>query len=197
MKLILITYLVISMPTFANPNFNVSDVNVKIEALVASKAHITNSALDVEDRNSNPDFVAIKNMAVTSWSQMIDNMELLAQGNDGKGLMIEALQVLEPVDYMSAFEKLVTKFEAGTLTKEMMTSAVLPNGRMTTFFAYNFQHPRVIASLGKIKNKLPQQDPLIEILNDLLSGERKAAYEAYRQAHVGTSEPIKPILMLP
>ena len=185
------------MPTFANPDFNVSDVNVKIEALVASKAHITNSALDAEDRNSNPDFLAIKNMAVTSWSQMIDNMELLAQGNDGKGLMVEALQVLEPVDYMSAFERLVIKFEAGTLTKEIMTSAVLPSGRMTTFFAYNFQHPRVIASLGKIKNKLPQQDPLIEILNDLLSGERKAAYEAYRQAHVGTSEPTKPILMLP
>jgi hypothetical protein len=197
MKLTLISYLFISMPLLANPNYNVADVNLKIEALVASKSHITNSALDVEDRNSNPDFLALKNLALTFWSQMVENIELLAQGNDGKGLMIEALQVLEPVDYMSAFEKLVLKFEADTLSKELISNAVLPNGRMTTFFAYNFQHPRVISSLGKIKNKLPSQDPLIEILNDILSGQRRASYEAYKQAHEGTSEPVKPIFMLP
>ena len=197
MKSTLLCYFLLSAAINADPGFAVADVNVRIESLVASKAHLTNSALDVEGRNSNLDFIAIKNLAVTSWSPMIDQMDQLAQGGDGKRLVIQALQVLNAEDFMSAFEKLVAKFEADTLSKELMEDALYPDWRMKTFFAYNFQHPRVILALGKIKSKLPQNDPLVETINDLLSGERKASFESYRKAHEDTTEPPKPIIMLP
>jgi hypothetical protein len=196
MKLLTIIYFIFTATMNADEPFNIEQVNIRIEALVARKAHLTNSALSVEARNTNPDFIAIKNSMRTSWPQVFDKWDLIANGTDGKRLIIEALQILESADYMSALEALVARYENGSMSEELLKNVLSPMGRMAHFLTDNYNHPRVVLVLNRIKVKSTNVALKNEI-GDTLSGANKVMRDNFREAHAGMPEGNTPIVILP
>jgi hypothetical protein len=180
----------------ADEPVDIGKLNIRIEALVASKAHLTNSAISVEARNINPDFVAIKDSMKTSWNQVFDKWDLIAHDTDGKGLVIEALQILDSPDYMSALEVLVGKYENGSIGEELLKSALAPMGRMANFLIDNFNHPRVIVLINRVKVKTTTSS-LKDRMDKILSGMAKKRRDDFREGHAGLPEGSTPIVILP
>jgi hypothetical protein len=182
----------------AEPEFSINEVNVKIDALVQERVHLTTTPLSVGERSIHEDFVALKAFCEDHWVQMIQNLDQVNHGNIGKGLVIEALQVLDATDFMTAFEALVAKLEAGTLDSDLVTTAMSFNMlKMRGFFPDNYQHPRVVAALNKIKAKAANDQKLVERIDRILSGEAKAMLDETREAYEGMPEGDIPIILIP
>jgi len=196
MKLIIIISFLLAVTMNAEESFDIGKVNIRIEALVARKAHLTNSAIDVDARNANPDFVAIKDLMRNSWLQVFDKWDLIAHDTDGKSLVIEALQILESQDYMSALEALVAKYESGSISEKQLITVLAPMGRMANFLTDNFNHPRVVLVLNRVKVKSNTLS-LKDRVDKILSGAAKERRDNFREAHAGLPEGNTPIVILP
>ncbi len=196
MKILTIIYLLFAATMKADEPFDIGQVNTRIESLIATKAHLTNSAISVEARNTNPDFIAIKDLLKTSWVQVLGKWDLIAHETDGKSLVIEALQTLESPDYMSALEALVAKYENGSISETLLKVVLAPMGRMAHFLTDNYNHPRVVLVLNRVKVKsttLSLKDRIDKILN----GTAKERRDNFREAHAGMPEGNTPIVILP
>lgn len=196
MKFLTIIYFIFTATINAEEPFDIGKINIRIEALVARKAHLTNSAIDVSERNTNPDFVALKDLMRANWLQVFDKWDLIANDTDGRSLVIEALQNLESPDYMSALEALVAKYENGSISETLLKAVLAPMGRMAHFLTDNYNHPRVIVVLNRVKVKSTNLS-LKDRMDKILNGTAKERRDNFREAHAGMPEGNTPIVILP
>ncbi|MEN8795753.1 MAG: hypothetical protein ABF328_03495 [Akkermansiaceae bacterium] len=171
---------------FAQQNYDMNTINQLVQDLKAEQLHVVETALDVAARKESQKFLELENKCKTDWDDIIDNFEAIEGGEEAQRLVVSALQALDAGDYMSAIEKLVTRFEAGTVDKAIMHEVLNPEGRMRAFLADNHAHARVTAALNKIKIKVGDDADMKTQIDDLLSGETKIGFDEIREDFAGT-----------
>lgn len=196
-KFTFIAVLLISIGSLsAQQNYNMNTINQLVEDLKAEELHVIETALDVVARQESQEFQQLETECKTNWNSIIDNFEAIEGGEEAKKLVVSAFQVLDAEDYMTAIEKMVTRFEAGTIQKSIMLEMLRPTGRMQAFLVDNYDHPRVVAALNKIKVKASDDADLIAEIDAILNGEAKLALDKFRDAHEDTSEGDIPKVLL-
>jgi len=176
--------------------YDMTNVNQRVSAVLGKKLHEIDSALRVYHLSQDADFVALENICKTDWDEVIDNLNLVDGNDEGRLLVIWALQALDADDYMTALEMLVAKYETDTLDKALIIEAVHPEGRMRGFLADNYQHSRVIAALNDVKTKAAGDTEFISEIDDILGGQAKTGLDDFRGAHPDTSEGNIPVITL-
>ncbi|MBK1835459.1 hypothetical protein [Roseibacillus ishigakijimensis] len=165
--------------------YDMTEINEKLELVTGKKLHLLDDPNAFSRLQRDPDFAFVENECKTDWDNIIDNFEAIEGGEETQRLVVSALQALDAGNYMSAIEKLVTRFEAGTVDKHIMHEVLNPEGRMRAFLADNHAHARVTAALNKIKVKVDDADMKTQI-DDLLSGETKTGFDEIREDFAGT-----------
>lgn len=177
--------------------YDMNDVNQKIKAITDKKLHLLEvSALDEHALFESSEFIALQAKCSADWIQIISNIDKIDGGDSAKKLAIFGLSQLSAQDYMTAIETFVTKYESGSISEILLEIVVSPTGRMSNFLTDNFNHPRVIAVLNRIKVKSTNLTLRID-LNDILSGADKTMRDDFREAHAGLAEGNSPIVILP
>lgn len=196
-KLTFVTIISISIGAlFAQQNYDMNTVNQLVEDLKAGELHVVETALDVVARQESQEFQQLENECKTNWSSIIDNFEVIEGGEEAKKLVVSAFQALDAEDYMTTIEKMVTRFEAGTVNKSIILEMLRPTGRMQAFLVDNHDHPRVVGALNKIKAETSDDADLIAEIDAILDGDAKLALDKFRDAHEDTSEGDIPKVLL-
>lgn len=177
--------------------FDMTEINEKLELVIGKKIHQYEDAVGFPRLRRDPDFMVIENKCKTDWSGIIDNFEAIEGGEEAQKLVVSALQELDAGDYMSAIEKLVTRFEAGNVGKPVILKILSPHGRMQAFLADNHAHARVTAALNKIKAKAGDDTEMTSLIDDHLSGEIKTGMDEIREDFAGTGYGNIPQILLP
>jgi hypothetical protein len=198
LKILLIALNAIMFQGDANAaEYDMNDVNQKIKAITDKKLHLLEvSALDEHALFESSEFIALQAKCSADWIQIISNIDKIDGGDSAKKLAIFGLSQLSAQDYMTAVETFVTKYESGSISEILLEIVVSPTGRMSNFLTDNFNHPRVIAVLNRIKVKSTNLT-LKSDLNDILSGADKTMRDDFREAHAGLAEGNSPIVILP
>lgn len=176
--------------------FDMTEINTKLELVIGKKIHLNDDSAMFYMLQRESNFTVIENKCKADWSSIIDNFEAIEGGEVAQKMVVWAFQALDAGDYMSAIEKLVTRFEAGTVSKPVILEILYPKGRMRAFLADNHAHARVTAVLNKIKAKVGGDAELITQIDDMLSGESKLRSDKFRDAHQDTSEGNIPQVLL-
>lgn len=176
--------------------YNMTEINEKLELVIGKKLHLLDDANAFARLRRDPDFAFVEDKCKTDWSAIIDNFEAIEGGEVPQRLVVSAFQALDAADYMSAIEKLVTRFEAGTVGKPIMHEVLNPEGRMQAFLADNHANARVTAALNKIKAKISDDPDMVSQIDGVLSGGTKLNFDKFRDAHQDTSEGNIPIILL-
>lgn len=181
----------------ADDKFSLTSVNTKIDQLIAGKLHITNSSLDDQARQENRVFKELIGLTKDSWQEILEDFDNLSGGKDGKKLLFESMHFLTPVEYMSVFDWMVDKFEAGQFEKADITGFMDSSGPMIHFFSDNYQHVRVNTALNKLKSKVMNDADLTQAINDILDGSNKQSLDELREDHEYEWEANWPKYILP
>jgi hypothetical protein len=177
--------------------YDMTEVNQKIKAITEKKLHLLEvSALDEQALFSSQEFLSLQVKCNIEWVNIISNLDKIDGGDEAKKLAIYGLGQLPAQNYMTAIESLVTKYENGLLTEKLLEIVLSPMGRMGYFVTDNFNHPRIIAALNRIKVKSTNV-ALKNELNNILSGSDKLMRDNFREAHAGFAEGNTPIVILP
>lgn len=180
----------------AQESYNMDSVNQLTKQLITVKAHLIESGLAYEEREKSPKYLQLREKCKTDWSKIIDHFETMEGGEDAQKLVVNAFQVLEASDYMSALEKLTARFQAGKLSKSIILEFFSVQGKMHGFLADNYKHPRVKTMLNAIKAKVGDDAEMTSIINDFLSGEIKDGLDEMRKDFAGTAEGDIPKILL-
>jgi hypothetical protein len=181
---------------FSENEFNLNLVNQRIHNMIQLRLHFNVSVINVHNRNSHDEFIALTNICKDHWQAILENIDELEGEQNGKALVFEAMQFLPPESYMQAFEWMADKLVADEFSKDIISGIMNSPGLMVHFFADNYEHPRVIAALQKIKSKSGNDNALISRINNVLSGNRKESVDHYREAHQDVEE-VPPVILLP
>ncbi len=171
----------------AEEAYDMTEVNQLIEDIKQAGVLKVDNTFEAELREDNEKFKQLGEKCKTDWSAILDNFEAVEGGEDARKLVVSSLQVLEAADYMSAIEKLVNRFEAGTITKAIILETLNPSGRMQAFLEDNRTHSRVIAALNRIKAKVAGDLKLIGEINAILDGSAQLEIDKFRDAHQDTA----------
>jgi hypothetical protein len=167
--------------------YDMAEVNQLIENVKKAGILKVDNAFEAELREDNKTFKQLEAKCKTDWNSILENFEAIEGGEDAKKLVVSSFQILDAADYMSAIEKLVTRFEAGTATKAIIVESMNPSGRMQAFLEDNNTHARVIAALNKIKTKVGDDAELVTGIDAILNGSAKLELDKFRDAHQDTA----------
>lgn len=173
-----------------------TEINEKLGLVTGKKLHLLDDGNAFARLQRDQDFAFVENKCKTDWSDIIENFEAIEGGEVAQRLIVSAFQALDAGDYMSAIEKLVTRFEADTVGKPVMLEILNPAGRMRAFLADNHAHLRVTAALNKIRAKVGDDAEMINQIDNILSGDTKLNFDKFRDAHQDTSEGNIPKILL-
>jgi hypothetical protein len=176
--------------------YDMTEINDRLELATGKNLHLLDDANAYSRLQRDSDFAFVENECKNNWSGIIDNFVAIEGGDDARRLVVSAFQILDAGNYMSAIEKLVARFEAGTVGKPIMHEILNPAGRMQAFLPDNHTHARVIGVLNKIKAKVDGDVQLSEQIDQILSGESKLSFDKFRDAHQDTSEGDIPKILL-
>lgn len=177
--------------------YDMTEVNQKIKAITDKKLHLLEvSALDEQALFSSQEFLNLQVKCCTDWTHIVSSLDKIDGGDQAIKLAIYGLGQLPVQDYMSAIETLVTKYEANSISEEILQVAMFPMGRMSYFLTDNFNHTRVVAVLNRVKVKSTTLS-LKNRMTKILSGVAKQSRDNFREAHAGFAEGNTPIVILP
>ena len=193
----IICYLVFLGSVKAQQPYDMAPVNALITNLVNLGLDEVDNTFEENQRDLSDEFILLQNKCNTDWASIIDNFELIQGGDSERKMVISALQVLGASNYITAIDKFVARFEAGTLDKKFILELLSPRGRMEAFLADNHHHTRVITALNKIKVKVADDADLVETINETLNGDAEEEIDLFRLAHTGLPEGNIPEILIP
>ncbi len=176
--------------------YNMTEINKKLEFVIGKKLHLVDDANAFPRMQRDSDFAFVEDKCKTDWNSIIESFEAIEGGDVAQRLVVSALQALDAGNYMTAIEKLVNRFEAGTVGKSIIFEILDPPGRMQAFLADNHTNARVIAALNKMKVKIGEDLDMMGQINDLLSGEVKTGFDEIREDFAGTGYGDIPKILL-
>lgn len=176
--------------------YDMTEINQKIKAITDKRLHLIETAIDEENLLQSQEMLHLQGRCSTDWMQIVANLDQIDGGNESIKLVIFGFGQLSPQDYMAVIEAFVTKYENGSLGEKLLEAVLSPMGRMGYFVTDNFNHPRVVAALNRIKVKSTNAAFKNE-LDDILSGTDKTMRDNFREAHAGMPEGNTPIVILP
>lgn len=173
-----------------------TEVNQKIKAITDRRLHLIQTAIDEGNLLQSQEMLNLQGKCSVDWVQIISNLDEIDGGDESKKLAIYGLGQLPAQDYMTAIETLITKYETNLISEKILQVALFPMGRMGYFVTDNFNHPRVVAALNRVKVKSTTL-PLKDRMTKILSGIAKERRDDFREAHAGFAEGNTPIVILP
>jgi hypothetical protein len=176
--------------------YDMAEINQKIKAITDKRLHLIETAIDEGNLLQSQEMMNLQGRCTTDWMQIVANFEKIDGGDNAKKMAIIGLGQLSPQDYMTAIEALITKYEAGSLGETLIDSVLFPMGRMGSFLTDNFNHPRVVAAINRVRTKSDNQ-ALDNRLSDILNGTDKRMRDDFREAHAGLPEGNTPVVILP
>lgn len=176
--------------------YDMTEINQKIKAITDKRLHLIETAIDEGNLLKSQEMISLQGKCSVDWMQIISNLDKIDGGDEAKKLAIYGLGQLPAQDYMTAIESYITKYEDGSLAETLLEVVLSPMGRMSHFVIDNFNHPRVIAALNRIKVKSTNV-ALKNELNNILNGSEKSMRDDFREAHAGFAEGNTPIVILP
>lgn len=144
------------------------------------------------------DFLALKNLVLGNWSSTIDNWDQITADNViGGQFLFLIFEELPAVDFIALLEK-IAELPSDSKTFKSAAPRIFDGwGKMRGFLADNYQHPRVVALLNKLKPHFESTTSTGNNITRLLSGQAKADIDNFREAHVGLPEGNIPTVLLP
>jgi hypothetical protein len=176
--------------------YDMNEINQKIKAITDKRLHLIETAIDEGNLLQSQEMLDLQGKCSVDWVQIISNLDKIGGGDEAKKLAIYGLGQLSAQNYMTAIERLVTKYESGLLTEKLIEVVLSPMGRMEHFVIDNFNHSRIIGIVNRIKVKSTNA-ALKNELNKILSGSDKSMRDSFREAHAGFAEGNTPIVILP
>ncbi len=176
--------------------YDMTEVNQKIKAITDRRLHLIQTAIDEGNLLQSQEMLNLQGKCSVDWVQIISNLDEIDGGDESKKLAIYGLGQLPAQDYMTAIETLITKYETNLISEKILQVALFPMGRMGYFVTDNFNHPRVVAALNRVKVKSTTL-PLKDRMTKILSGIAKERRDDFREAHAGFAEGNTPIVILP
>jgi hypothetical protein len=176
--------------------YNMTEINQKIKAITDKRLHLIETALDEDNLFQSQELLNLQQKCSADWVKIIENLNAIDSGDEGKKLIIYGLGQLAAQDYMTVIESLVTKYENGAASEQLVNLVLFPMGRMSDFLTDNFSHVRVVAIINRIKAKSSDAAFKGE-LDNVLSGRAKSILDNFREAHAGLPEGSTEIVILP
>lgn len=176
--------------------YDMTEINQKIKAITDKRLHLIETAIDEGNLLESQELQALQAKCSTDWNHIADNIELIDGGDENKKIVIYGLELISPESYIIVIESLVTKYENGKVTENLIQTVLYPMGRMSAFVKDNFTHPRVIVALNRIKTRSSNTN-LKNGLDRILSGLAKTRLDEFRAAHQGMPEGNIPTILLP
>ena len=131
----------------------------------------------------------------SNWSGLLDDVETIAPKTHEQMLIIAAAEYLPGREYLTFFNKLCDRKEAGKITQQAFENAVVSiTPKKTGLFAYNHEDNQVRQLIQRIQGMLPQNNQLQPLLSKILSGD---AADAAEFATLGQGLPAPEILPAP
>lgn len=172
-------------------------LNALVNNLLPKKIHeLPDTSTLFATLKQDADFLAIETKCKTEWNDIMDNFASINGGDNGKNIVLWAMQALTANDYMSLLEKVTTLYEADNFDEKFMKIVIFPSDRMRAFAADNFQHTRMIAVLNRLKTKTADAAFTADI-NEVLNGDAKTAIDDFRDGHAGLAEGSIPQVLIP
>ena len=178
--------------------YDMTNINEKVAPLAAKQATIPKHLRMVDDTTDlyvTPEFQALRAKCTTDWEQIVANIEKFQGGDETRIIIIHAFENITPQSYIIAIENLVTKYENGSASEELIDAILYPIGRMRGFAKDNFNHPRIIAAINRIK-AISNNVTFKSQLDRILTGAAKASLDNFREAHQGMPEGDIPVILL-
>jgi hypothetical protein len=176
--------------------FDMTEINQKIKVITDKRLHLIETAIDEGNLLQSQELQALQAKCSADWLKIAENIELVDGGDENKKIVIYGLELISPQNYATVIETLVTKYENGKVTEDLIQTVLYPMGRMSAFVKDNFGHPRVIVALNRIKTKSSNAN-LKNGLDRILSGLVKTRLDEFRAAHQGMPEGNIPTILLP
>jgi hypothetical protein len=176
--------------------YDATEINQKIKAITDKRLHLIETSIDEGNLWQSQEMLNLQEKCSTDWMHIIENLGKIEGGDNAKKLAIFGLSNLSAQNYMTTIELLITKYEADAISETLIDAALFPMGRMGYFLTDNFNHPRVVAAINRVKTK-SANSALNNRLNDILTGADKTMRDNFRAAHAGMPEGNTPIVILP
>lgn len=176
--------------------YDMTSVNTRLSAIVASKIPEIDSAVRIEKLNGNSDFTALKLISKDDWSAILDHLSSVNGGEVAKKVLFWSMADLTPANYASFLDKATTLFEGNTINSTLMEEALFPEGRMQDLVTDNYQHALIAPVLTRVKAKTTD-NALIARLTSIQSGAAKTALDGFREGHQGLPEGDTPVITIP
>lgn len=179
-------------------NLNTTEGCRLVREILKENTDGVGTSVDQRHLAASADFLALKNLVVANWNETIDNWEILTGSKEAGGEFIFlALEELPTVNYIEMLEKIANLPSDSPIYKSTVPRIFAPRARMQAFLADNYQHPRVIALLNKLKPQFPASTNIGKYIIKLLNGQAKQEIDDYRNAHVGLLGGSHPVILLP
>jgi len=178
----------------ANP-YDMGQVNQKVEDVINTGLHNTNTSIDVKTLLDSASFIALKQKCISDWQQIGQNIEHVGSGDSGHTLVFLAMSYLNAADYMSFLESVVLKYSNNLVSDLRIKSLLFNEGPMGAFIVDNYNHNRVISILNTIKNKTAD-NAFKQRINGILDGSAKETLDGFREGHEGLPEGDIPEVLL-
>lgn len=194
-RTLLIALVMLSSNNAMADQYDMTDLNQKVQAVVDEGLHNINTAIDVKTLTDSPEFAALKQKCLADWEEIGGNIETVGNGETGKRLVFLASSFLPAADYMTFLEAMATKHSADLVSDAAIKDLLFNEGQMGAFVVDNFGHVRVIAVLNSIKNKTTD-NALKQRIDGILDGSAKTALDEFRDGHEGLPEGDIPEVIL-
>lgn len=175
--------------------YDMNIIDAKITAIRDGRFHLVETAIDEESLLQSEKFLSLQTKCVADWQHVVEHFSEIAGGDESKKLVIYGFGQLSAQDYMTVIESMVTKYENGEVSGDIIGAALFPLGRMQAFVRDNFSYPRVIAAIGRVKAKSTDASFKAR-LDKILDGTSKAMLDDFRDAHEGMPEGDIPKIIL-
>ena len=176
--------------------YDMTEVNQKIKAITDKRLHLIETAIDEGNLMQSQEMLNLQGKCNVDWVQIISNLDQIDGGDEAKKLAVYGFGQLPAQDYMTVIETLITSYETNSISEKLLQVVLFPMGRMGYFVTDNFNHPRVVAALNRVKVKSTTLS-LKDRMTKILSGIAKARRDDFREAHAGFAEGNTPIVILP
>lgn len=176
--------------------YDMTEVNQKIKAITDKRLHLIETAIDEGNLLQSQEMLNLQGKCSVDWALIISNLDEIDGGDEAKKLAIYGLGQLPAQDYMTVIESLIIKYETNLISENILKVVLFPMGRMGYFVTDNFNHPRIVSALNRVKVKSTTV-ALKDRMTKILSGVAKQRRDDFREAHAGFSEGNTIIVILP
>ena len=120
---------------------------------------------------------------VGNWPAVLDHLSALAPKLRQQELVVRALELLPPENYLAALARLGDLKAQGRVSVDLLDFALQARIPQHGLLAVNYQVPEVRALVKRFQQLLPAKDPVQLLLSKILDGSQLSVEQEYFELH--------------